>query len=42
MFFDEAVYHVYNRLARGERVFAEDEAAERFVGLLRDVTAREG
>ena len=42
VFFDGAVYHVYNRLARGERVFAEDEMAERFVGLLREVTARDG
>jgi putative transposase len=42
VFFDGAVYHVYNRLAGGERVFAEDEMAERFVGLLREVTARDG
>lgn len=41
VFFDGAVYHVYNRLARGERVFAQDEAAERFVDLLREVTARD-
>ena len=42
VFFDGAVYHVYNRLARGERVFAEAEAAERFADLLREVTARDG
>jgi len=42
VFFDGAVYHVYNRLARGERVFEADEAAERFVELLREVTVRDG
>jgi len=42
VFFDGAVYHVYNRLARGERVFEVDEAAERFVELLREVMARDG
>ncbi len=41
VFLDGAVYHVYNRLARGERVFAEDEAAEGFVDLLREVMARD-
>jgi REP element-mobilizing transposase RayT len=35
------VYHVYNRLALGERVFADAELAEHFVDLLREVTARD-
>jgi REP element-mobilizing transposase RayT len=42
VYFDGAVYHVYNRLARGERVFAEEEVAEWFVELLREVTGRDG
>ena len=42
VFFDGAVYHVYNRLARGERVFAVDEMAAGFVELLREVVERDG
>ena len=41
VFFDGAVYHVYNRLARGERVFEDGDSAEHFVELLREVTARD-
>lgn len=41
VFFDGAVYHVYNRLARGERAFAEQAIAERFVELLREVMSRD-
>jgi REP element-mobilizing transposase RayT len=41
VFFDGAVYHVYNRLARGERVFASDRQTLAFVELLREVTARD-
>jgi REP element-mobilizing transposase RayT len=37
-----AVYHVYNRLARGEAVFAEKGEAPRFVELLRKVRDRDG
>jgi putative transposase len=42
VYYDGAVYHVYNRLGRGERVFAEAEEADRFVELLRDVMDRDG
>jgi len=41
VFFDGAVYHVYNRLARGERVFEESDLAAGFVELLKEVTARD-
>lgn len=36
------IYHVYNRVARGVRVLGEDEEAERFIGLLREVKDRDG
>jgi len=36
------VYHVYNRLGRGERVFDQETEAAAFVGLLRDVAERDG
>ena len=36
------VYHVYNRLGRGERVVDQEAEAAAFVGLLRDVVARDG
>jgi hypothetical protein len=36
------IYHVYNRISRGERVFADDEEAAAFVGLLREVKDRDG
>ena len=36
------VYHVYNRFARGESVFADPEEAIAFVELLRDVKQRDG
>jgi len=42
VFFDGAVYHVYNRLARGERVFADGDKAAVFVDLLREVMQRDG
>ena len=31
------LYHVYNPLGRGERVFGDELEAERFVELLREV-----
>ena len=37
VFFDGAVYHVYNRLARGERVFEDESEAKAFIELLREV-----
>jgi hypothetical protein len=36
------VYHVYNRLGRGERVFDQEAEATAFVDLLRDVVERDG
>jgi hypothetical protein len=36
------VYHVYNRMGRGERVFDGAEDAARFVELLRRVASRDG
>jgi putative transposase len=36
------VYHVYNRLGRGERVFDEEAEAAAFVSLFRDVVERDG
>ncbi len=42
VFFDGAVYHVYNRLARGERVFTSDDMASEFAELVREVTTRDG
>ena len=35
------LYHVYNRFARGEDVFADPEEAIEFLGLLRKVKRRE-
>ena len=36
------LYHVYNRLGRGERVFDDDVDAAEFVRLLREVVDRDG
>ena len=41
VFFEGAVYHVYNRLARGERVFDEASEATVFTELLREVVERD-
>ena len=41
VFVEGAVYHVYNRINRGESVFAEDDEATRFVSLLREVKERD-
>lgn len=41
VFAEGAVYHVYNRLARGEQVFAAEDEAVRFVNLLREVMRRD-
>ena len=40
--FDGAVYHVYNRLARGEQAFSEEAEAQWFRTLLREVAERDG
>lgn len=42
VFLEGGIYHVYNRVSRGESVFADDEEATAFVGLLREVKERDG
>ena len=42
IFVDGAVYHVYARLARGERIFADGGEASRLVEILREVKGRDG
>ena len=42
VFVEGGVYHVYNRVASGEPVFADPEEAKRFVDLIREVKARDG
>jgi REP element-mobilizing transposase RayT len=41
VFIEGAIYHVYNRVARGESVFAQEENSERFVSLLGKIVARD-
>jgi putative transposase len=41
VFVEGGLYHVYNRFARGEEVFAAPEEATEFVELLRDVRQRD-
>jgi putative transposase len=42
VFVEGGVYHVYNRFASGEPVFADPEEAKAFVDLFRRVKARDG
>jgi len=42
VFVEGGIYHVYNRFASGEAVFADPEAALEFVELLRFVKKRDG
>jgi len=42
VFLEGGIYHVYNRISRGEGVFAYDDEASGFVGLLREVKDRDG
>jgi putative transposase len=42
VFVEGGLYHVYNRFARGESVFADPEEAIEFVELLREVKRRDG
>ena len=42
VFVEGGLYHVYNRFARGESVFADPEEAIEFVDLLREVKRRDG
>ena len=42
IFVEGGIYHVYNRLGRGERVFDEEVEAMIFVSLLREIAERDG
>jgi REP element-mobilizing transposase RayT len=42
VFVEGGVYHVYNRIGRGVRVFDGAEAAATFVELLRHLASRDG
>jgi len=42
VFVEGGIYHVYNRVTRGEGVFAEDAEAERLVEAMREVKQRDG
>ena len=42
IFVEGGVYHVYNRIGRGEHVFAESDDASAFVEMLRRVVRRDG
>jgi putative transposase len=42
VFIEGGVYHVYNRVGRGDRVFDEEAEAAAFVSLLREVARRDG
>ena len=39
---ESGVYHVYNRTARGERLFQDEREARRFLRLAREVKERDG
>jgi len=42
VFVEGGLYHVYNRVTRGERVFADDQEAARLRGVIRTAAARDG
>ena len=42
VFVEGGIYHVYNRVTRGERVFAEDQEAARLLDAMRDARERDG
>ena len=42
VFVEGGIYHVYNRFASGEAVFADPDAALEFIELLRFVKKRDG
>lgn len=42
MFIEGGLYHVYNRVTRGERVFAEEGEADRLLGMLHEAARRDG
>ena len=41
VFLEGGIYHVYNRVSRGEGVFSDEDEASAFVGLLRKVKDRD-
>ena len=42
IFLEGGIYHVYNRTSRGEAIFAAEDEASAFVGLLSEVKDRDG
>jgi REP element-mobilizing transposase RayT len=42
VFVEGGIYHVYNRVTRGERVFAEDQEAKLLLDAMRDARDRDG
>jgi putative transposase len=42
VFVEGGIYHVYNRVTRGELAFADDGEADRLVDVMRDVRQRDG
>jgi REP element-mobilizing transposase RayT len=42
VFIEDGFYHVYNRVTRGERVFADDGEADRLVDVMREVKQQDG
>ncbi len=42
VFIEGGIYHVYNRITRGERVFSEDGEAQRLFDLMREIKKRDG
>jgi REP element-mobilizing transposase RayT len=41
VYIEGGIYHVYNRVTRGERVFAEDGEAQRLVDVMREIKQRD-
>ena len=42
VFVEGGIYHVYNRVTRDERVFAEDQEAALLLNAMRDARDRDG
>ena len=42
VFVEGGIYHVYNRVTRGERVFGEDQEAALLLDAMRDARDRDG
>ena len=41
VFVEGGIYHVFNRVTRGEKVFAEDSAAQHFLEVLQETKQRD-